>query len=729
MIGEPYLDSEDRTQWSSLVQDSLESTKGSLPETFSVEALTCLKFIEEKFEQLQINSQFFQVSGKPSKRKGLHRTRLKAKNCVCDGSVNVRMWTTQDDETVIEGIETSDKCIFSTKGGSHGTLSLITAGQWGRELLPAIEEDVPLEVTDDVSTGPEPTRNQAAVCHQIHHADVTLTAPSGLSVLPEVVGQAIDEHISIESDNHVDEGQHNTENDSASVSVNPNAVKACLAASSSVESDCDMVGSHKDPLSESEDQHTSNVEDVDQDTEVPSFLSRRTTSQSKTGENRSSPGISHRVSVEVPNTARQRSRPLPLRLSLPPTCRIYFPQVDATTWLESLLCQESSSQGNQELKSNATPVAVLHGMGGVGKTQIALNFVRSVQSRFDAIVWLNAGSKQSILQGFHDAAIALRLINGRRDYSHAPSAGLCMEWLARPDTRWLLIFDNADEAEIIAPYISASKNGATIITTRDPELKLPDAISSAYYHVQPLSVSDSQRFLLQSTHLRPEDVNSEPGLELSEKLSGLPLALTQTANFIEREHLGIEEYLSQWKEVERREPASKYDASYSLAGVWSVIVKTLSPDARKLLAILSYMNPDATRTPLVQAMFEKTLSLEDPAIVDDRFSAAANQLTKSGLIDNVTNDDAFRIHSVTQAMTYMELSKDERRHTLKSLTSVLGAQWPSDRKFRNILHGYWAKFDDLIDQYQHVFDRISPVDLLGGVVDKSFPRAALCCVW
>jgi hypothetical protein len=140
MIGEPYLDSDDRTQWSSLVQDSLESTKGSMPEAFSVDALSCLKYIEEKFEHLEINSQFFQVSGKPFKRKGLYWSRLKAKNCVCDGSVTVRMWTTQDDdEAVLDGIEASDSCIFSYKSGWHQPLRLITAGEWGKERLPITE--------------------------------------------------------------------------------------------------------------------------------------------------------------------------------------------------------------------------------------------------------------------------------------------------------------------------------------------------------------------------------------------------------------------------------------------------------------------------------------------------------------------------------------------------------------------------------------------------------------
>jgi hypothetical protein len=139
---------------------------------------------------------------------------------------------------------------------------------------------------------------------------------------------------------------------------------------------------------------------------------------------------------------------------------------------------------------------VLHGLSGMGKTQIALNFARSAKSRFDAVFWLRADVEQSILQSFHDSAIALRLVNGRRDYSHIQSAALCMRWLVESETRWLLIFDDVENAETITPYIPHSKNGATIITTRNSGLKFPGAISPVFHRVQPLSVSDSQSFLL-----------------------------------------------------------------------------------------------------------------------------------------------------------------------------------------------------------------------------------------
>ncbi|KAF7681063.1 hypothetical protein GT037_000039 [Alternaria burnsii] len=737
MIGEPYLDSEDRTQWSSLVQDSLESTKGSLPETFSVEALTCLKFIEEKFEQLQINSQFFQVSGKPSKRKGLHRTRLKAKNCVCDGSVNVRLWTTQDDdEAVIEGLENNSKCIFSSKSGWRGLLGLITAGEWVKERLPATEENAPLAVADVASTRTESVIMETAPCNPVNHAGATVTACTEAAVPPDVVSQASDKHISVESGNHVSGGHPITENGSRSMMVHQHSVETSPTAPSSVNSDHDLIGGRIDPLSECTDLYTSDIENVDRDMESPSILLRSTTSQSSTSKDLSSPDISHGIFVEAPNIARQRSRPLPLRLSLPPTCGFYFPRKDATTWLERLLFQESSGQGNQALMRNATTVAVLHGTAGVGKTQIALNFARSAQSRFDAVFWLRADSKQSILQSFHDIAIALRLINGRRNYSHTQSAGLVMEWLAKPETQWLLIFDNADEVDIIAPYIPESKNGATVITTRHPELRSPSATSPAFYHVQPLSITDSQSFLQRSTHLKLEDVNTEQGHELLRLLDGLPLALAVISSYIELRRLSIEDF---WKIYEQKKKTGGHEASQMpsdasvVNNIWTPPLAKLSPDARRLMAVLSYMDPDAAHTSLVRAVFERTLSPEDSDSVDLRFIEASHDLANLALIDKPEGGTVFTMHRLMQMVTRQYISQNETREIYKALTYVWGTQWPSDRKFPNVLHGFWAEFDDIMNQLWRMTDHVSSsvlsLNALDEYIDESFPRTALGCIW
>jgi hypothetical protein len=702
-----------------------------MPETFSVDALSCLKYIEEMFEHLEINSQFFQVLGKPSKRKGIYRSRLKAKNCVCDGSVTVRMWTTQDDdEAALEGIEASDSCIFSHKSGWHQPLRLITAGEWGSQRQSIAGGNIPLALNGIPSIETESAGKETATCSPTHRAGTAATATLGVPFRPETDGQAMNKHDSVVAENHVCNDGHTTGSKSTVVTDNHDSEKNYPTASSSVDQDCDVVNEQNILPLESSDPRTSGIEDVDRFAGACPMSPQEMTSQPRNGNSFSTTPSTHQNFVEVPNTARHRSRPLPLRLSLPPVCKTFFPREDAATWLENLLFEENPSQKSKALRSAATTVGVLYGLGGVGKTQIALNFARSAEARFNAVFWLKADSEQSILQSFHDSAIALRLINGRRNHSHTQSAALCMKWLVESEARWLLIFDDVGNAETITPYIPHSMNGATIMTTRNAGLRFPDFILPVFFHVQPLSVTKSQSFLLECTQLEMEDVNSESGLELSKNSGGLPLVLDQIGNVIKHKQLSMGDLAALMKEAEHEEQSSKYER---ISTVWHISFKSLSLDARQLLACLSYMDPVAAPTYLVQACFEKTLVWEDPGIVDERLCAATKQLTRLALIDSGISGDAFKTHRLIQDSMRKSISRDEGRQTLRALTSVLGAQWPSDRKFRNVLHGFWADFDDVMNQFRCVVDHVSPllwiVDALDEFVDESFPNTALRCLW
>ncbi|CAN9079432.1 unnamed protein product [Alternaria sp. RS040] len=704
MIGEPHLGSYDRTQWPLIVRESLGSTKGSTPETFSADALERLKFIEEMFERLDINSQFFQVSGKPSKRKGLYRSKSKAKNCVCDGTVTVRMWTTQDDDkTVLEEMETSSRCIFSHKSGWHRPLGLITAGEW------TAKEDSPPRISGVASSETKSMVKERSIHRSVHHAGALVTEPPEGSVLPELSVQATVKHTSATHPNHVGEESHSTENHSPLITVHHDSGDVCLTASTSAQSSSHMIEEHIDLQWISTDQGTLESEEANRFTGTSSLLSQGMTLKSRENQSLSASATAQRSFVEVPNIARYRSRPLPLRLSLPPTCLVFFPREDAMTWLYSRLLQKPTGQKHKQLKSTTTTVGVLYGVGGVGKTQIALHFAKSAESGFDAVFWLRADSEQSILRSFHDAAIALGLINGRKDYSHTQSAILCMNWLSESQARWLLVFDHAENAETITPYIPHSENGVTVITTRVAGLRFPPSISPISHCVQPLSFDDSLNFLIQCTHLELEEVYSQAGFELLQNFGGLPIALVQLASIIKRRQLSVQEFLSLWKEAKHKEQSSKHEVCRTFSGIWSIISDTLSPDARQLLAVLSYMDPDAALTSLVQAVFEKAIPLEDLVVVDDRLRAATEQLTNLALIRSVRQDEAFTIHRLIQDSMQSNISRDEKDHTLRCLTSVLGAQWPSDRKFRNVLHGFWAEFDDIINQFRRVVDHLSPM--------------------
>ena len=131
-------------------------------------------------------------------------------------------------------------------------------------------------------------------------------------------------------------------------------------------------------------------------------------------------------------------------------------------------------------------ISVLHGLGGIGKTQLAVEFARQHHLRFSSVFWLDGRSEDSLKRSV--ASCASRIPEGQisessRTFSAGDSGNLnavvkeVMAWLARQDnTDWLLIFDNVDrEYNQLKPdlntydvqkYFSGADHGAVLVTTR-----------------------------------------------------------------------------------------------------------------------------------------------------------------------------------------------------------------------------------------------------------------------
>jgi len=139
-------------------------------------------------------------------------------------------------------------------------------------------------------------------------------------------------------------------------------------------------------------------------------------------------------------------------------------------------------------------IFVLHGLGGIGKTQLAVDFARRHQAVFSSVFWLDGRSEDQLRRSL--ASCAKRIPQGQipdRSREVAPSSvddlnivvADVVEWLARPDNvDWLLIFDNVDQdheqggitgAYDVRKYLTAD-HGAVLITTRLTQLaQLGDA--------------------------------------------------------------------------------------------------------------------------------------------------------------------------------------------------------------------------------------------------------------
>jgi hypothetical protein len=134
---------------------------------------------------------------------------------------------------------------------------------------------------------------------------------------------------------------------------------------------------------------------------------------------------------------------------------------------------------------------VLHGLGGIGKTQLALKYASRHRDDYSAVFWLNGKDIDTLKRGFlsiarriyleHSSLTHLKPITEQGKLDEAVEA--VKRWLSKPkNTRWLLIYDNYDMPQPpgindpstypIKPFLPEAHQGAILITTRSSQLRM-----------------------------------------------------------------------------------------------------------------------------------------------------------------------------------------------------------------------------------------------------------------
>ena len=147
---------------------------------------------------------------------------------------------------------------------------------------------------------------------------------------------------------------------------------------------------------------------------------------------------------------------------------------------------------HEKLKNDGSrKIVVLHGLGGMGKTQLALTYAKRHINEYSAVFWLNSKDVDTLRQGFVSAA--KRILRAHPSLTHLKDVAkgadldeavdIVKSWLSHPkNNQWLLIYDNYDTPKLsghhdsggfnIQPFLPEGYQGAVIITTRSSQLKI-----------------------------------------------------------------------------------------------------------------------------------------------------------------------------------------------------------------------------------------------------------------
>lgn len=258
--------------------------------------------------------------------------------------------------------------------------------------------------------------------------------------------------------------------------------------------------------------------------------------------------------------------------------------------------------------AGGSKAVALHGMGGIGKTQLALAYCHAYRDAYAGIWWLRAETAPGSKGHANDSIDPLKSPASRADDSLlqqdalaacapagvtvpdgvAPSQAF-KQWLGGQTSPWLLVFDNADYPQALRPHLPGLGPHHVIITSRRPDWGgLAQTVELTTW-----TPEQGADFLVQ--RLGEGAAVRADAEALSAALGGLPLAMEQAASYLEANGGTVVHYMELWRGA-AAELLNKHSAStgYELAvgATLSLAFKHLSPAAKQLLRVCAFAAPE-----------------------------------------------------------------------------------------------------------------------------------------
>ncbi|KAJ7716771.1 hypothetical protein B0H16DRAFT_1898212 [Mycena metata] len=225
-------------------------------------------------------------------------------------------------------------------------------------------------------------------------------------------------------------------------------------------------------------------------------------------------------------------------------------------------------------------IYVLHGLGGAGKTQIALKFIE--ESSFSDIFLVDTSKVETIETALKSIAVSKSVGDSAQD---------ALRWLRSNHNKWLLFFDNADDPKInLHDFLPKCSHGNIIMTSRNPDLRS----YGAHTLVSDMEDVDATTLLLRRANKESSEENLKLAAEIVKELYYLPLAIVQAGAFISKSE-DLEGYFAlylnnQARLLGEKAAQSHDDYAQTVFTTWQISFNQLSHLAATLLQLCSFLH-------------------------------------------------------------------------------------------------------------------------------------------
>jgi tetratricopeptide (TPR) repeat protein len=373
--------------------------------------------------------------------------------------------------------------------------------------------------------------------------------------------------------------------------------------------------------------------------------------------------------------------------ALSPYWYVPFPRNQFFTGREEIL--QALHQGLSAQKAVAlTQSYALHGLGGIGKTHLALEYAYRHALEYSAVFWIEAETVERIIASFLAIAELLHLSTGSQT-NHQQIVGAVQRWLSTHQN-WLVIWDNLEDLDLLLQYLPTNRTGALLLTTRRQAI----GTLAVSLEITPLSNEEGVTLLLrrskrlrglnpQST-LSSKDASSSEATELVHLLEGLPLALDQAGAYIEETGCNLEDYLRRYHEhrplILARRGTDDGAHPTSVATTIQLAVEQVEqhhPAAANLLRACAFLYPEAIPEELFVTGASHLGPVLGPVVADSyQFDLTLAALRGASLLARHAETRTLSIHRLVQAVLQDQMEPDVTNLWSKRVLLTVNATFP-----------------------------------------------------